>query len=186
VATNDRNWGGAVHELNESLPNDAKQVENIEEFHRTLAARDFAPRDTSFLQNVAQGLPADFRIAGSDRCLDCHMGDCEKWRASKHATAWQSLVKTGSHVDSYCQQCHTTGYGLPGGFESVAASSARISVGCEDCHGPSSAHVAEPSIRTPFAQQARQHCEHCHDRENSPRFSYETFWPLISHGGKTP
>ena len=35
---------------------------------------------------------------------------------SKHALAWQTLQNRGLQVDPQCQTCHTTGYGLPGGF----------------------------------------------------------------------
>ena len=44
------------------------------------------------------------------------------WRKSKHAAAWKSLEAKGAHVDPDCQRCHTTGYGLPGGFASVRRS----------------------------------------------------------------
>jgi hypothetical protein len=89
-------------------------------------------------------------------------------------------MERGYHVDSYCQQCHTTGYGLPGGFESAGGSAALRSVGCESCHGPSQAHVRNPKLHTPFA--ARDQCQSCHDHENSPQFNYAAYWPRIEHG----
>jgi hypothetical protein len=182
----EREWNGTVTELNEKFTNDERQQANVAAFHHELAAFDFTPRDTSFVTTSTGGLPAGYQIAGSDRCRDCHADPHSAWLASKHSTAWKSLEKTGSHVDAYCQQCHTTGFGLPGGFESVRRSANRQSVSCEDCHGPSSAHVEDPTVATPFAKQSQHRCDRCHDRENSPQFAYEDYWPKVAHGGKSP
>lgn len=186
VKESERGWSGKVHELNDEFADDPNQKENVAAFHRTLTERDFTADQTSFVSLAARDFPAGFRVVGSDRCLDCHSQACDAWKASKHSHAWDSLTRTGSQVDAYCQQCHTTGFGLPGGFESVSRSPRRISVGCEDCHGAGFAHVAEPAVHTPFFQQAEHHCQRCHDRENSPKFDYEKYWPIISHGGKQP
>ena len=186
LGKNDRAWSGKVHELNVQFSDDAQQTENVAAFHRALADHDFTADQTSFVSMAAKDFPAGYRVVGSDRCVDCHASACDAWKSSKHATAWDSLTHTGSQVDAYCQQCHTSGFGLPGGFESVTRSPKRVSVGCEDCHGAGSAHVAEPAIHTPLFHQSQHRCQHCHDRENSPKFSYETYWPLISHGGKQP
>jgi len=106
----------------------------------------------------------------------------QSWEASGHAHAWQTLVPRGFHVDPYCLQCHTTGYGFPGGFESVRRSATMFGVGCENCHGPSTAHAKDPKIRTPFV--AADQCIRCHDHENSPNFEYADHWLRIRHGKK--
>lgn len=186
LAENGRAWSGKVHELNDQLTDDPEQTENVAQFHRRLAECDYTADQTSFVTLAARDFPSGFRVVGSERCRDCHADACATWQASSHSRAWESLTATGSQVDAYCQQCHTTGFGLPGGFESVARSPGRVSVGCEDCHGAGSEHVAEPAVHTPFFQQAQHRCQRCHDRENSPKFDYESYWPLISHGGKLP
>jgi len=102
------------------------------------------------------------------------------WEHSKHAHGLETLKGKGFHVDPTCLQCHTTGYGLPGGFDSVRRSAAALGgVGCENCHGPSKAHVADPKVKTPFA--ARDQCARCHDPENSPAFAYDPYWQRIRH-----
>ena len=95
---------------------------------------------------------------------------------------WETLVAGETHVDPFCQTCHTTGYGMPSGFRSRARSADRVAVGCESCHGPSQAHVERPEKRTPFA--AREHCTHCHDHENSPHFEFAAYWKKIAHGAE--
>jgi len=92
----------------------------------------------------------------------------------------ETLRQKGFHVDPYCQSCHTTGYGLPGGFEKLSTSAARFDVGCENCHGPSAAHVKDPKRHTPWI--ASDQCTRCHDHENSPRFDYAAYWPRVAHG----
>lgn len=122
------------------------------------------------------------RLAGSLACQSCHEDDFEIWHDSPHAHAWATLEKVGAHVDASCQRCHTTGFGLAGGFFRRAdeTSMRRLDVGCESCHGPSSEHVADTTNRTPW--QAADSCLVCHDHENSPQFQYESYWAQVAHG----
>jgi hypothetical protein len=173
-------WKGEIVELGPDLADDARQVENLDRFHAELAKHDFPASQTGLVPELAADLPSGFRVAGSDACQRCHADDCQTWRDSPHGQAWATLVGKQSQFDPYCQQCHTTGYGLPGGFESIARSPQRLDVGCESCHGPSLAHVEAPRERTMYA--AADRCTHCHDRENSPHFDYAVYWPQIEHG----
>jgi hypothetical protein len=176
-------WTGEVVEMTERFEDDEQQKRNLDMFYAALAEQDLAASQTSFVQNVAAHAPQGFRIAGMTACCTCHAADCDTWNHSSHAHAWQSLTKSGAHVDAYCQQCHTTGFGLPGGFVSVARSEMHASVSCESCHGPSEAHVQDPETRTAYAGLAADQCVRCHDRENSPTFEYEPFWQQVRHGG---
>lgn len=186
IAANAKTWSGAVQEMNESIDDDQLQEKNLENFRQLLAKQDFTAQQTSFVTFTANTPSGEFKFVGSERCYDCHKSASDTWHASRHASAWSSLTKNGSQVDSYCQQCHTTGFGAPGGFESIGRSPKRISVGCEDCHGAGSAHVGDPNVHTLFFRQSQSRCEHCHDRENSPQFSYEHYWPRIAHEGNKP
>ena len=174
---------GRVIELGASLADDIAQQDNLREFYAELERRDFSPIQTDFLPTQSGDLPVDYRIAGTDSCRKCHARDCHVWDASKHARAWQTLVARSAQYDSYCQQCHTTGYHLPGGFTGVRSSPDRVQVGCESCHGPAQAHVANPTARTAF--MALDQCITCHDRENSPNFDYASYWTKIVHGSPT-
>ncbi|MDP6356169.1 MAG: multiheme c-type cytochrome [Planctomycetota bacterium] len=174
-------WSGKVVEMGPDLDDQPAQVKNLKNFHAVLGEKDFSFRETSFIPKLPAGVPDDYRVAGTDSCMECHQNDCSEWSRSKHAHAWETLEHKGYHVDSYCQQCHTTGYGIPGGFESVGMSAkVRVQVGCENCHGPSYAHTQTPERRTPFV--AQDQCIRCHDAENSPSFDYKSYWPRILHG----
>src|SRR5262249_43239725 len=141
---------------------------------------DFTANQTSFVSAVAGDSKSDFCVAGTDACLKCHADDCEQWSSTRHSKAWATLVEKAAQMDPYCQHCHTTGYGEPGGFQSTATGAQRQNVGCESCHGPAQAHVLRPATRTLY--DARDRCAQCHDHENSPKFQFEEFWAQISHG----
>lgn len=176
-----RRLTGSIVELNDRFTNDPRQQENLAELYRLLAARDFSPDQTSFAPRTLNH-QAGYRIAGVSRCRACHAADCAAWDETPHAHAWETLVAEGAHVDSYCQQCHTTGYGEPGGFRSVQSTTQQVAVGCESCHGPSLAHAEEPTRHTAYYQTAAGQCVRCHDHENSPHFEYDAYWAQITHG----
>jgi len=63
---------------------------------------------------------------------------------------------------------------------------------CENCHGPGSRHVelieagnteaAASEVRVTLEQaQGDAGCVKCHDGDNSPEFSFETYWQQIRH-----
>jgi hypothetical protein len=187
---------GEVVEMRDEWKDDPDQVENLARFRGVVAAESFGKDDLVF-PRVAADLALlrendwlarrDLRVAGTSQCRQCHVDDCKSWSRSAHAHAFASLENTGAHVDPYCQQCHTTGFGLPEGFVSFKDSSKDLqNVGCESCHGPSLGHALDPQNVSPsvFREQAAMHCISCHDHENSPHFNYETYWPKIAHGAK--
>jgi Cytochrome c554 and c-prime len=142
-------WKGRIVELNERYADDPDQKRGVDRFHVELGRIDFAPSQTSFVGPLPSNLPKGFAVAGTAACKKCHEDDCRLWRESKHATAWRALKATVSHVDPECQRCHTTGYGLPGGFASIRDDDRpkdRVNVGCESCHGPCQAHVVDSAV----------------------------------------
>jgi hypothetical protein len=178
-------WDGKIVEMSASLADQEAQRQGVQTYLAELGRRDFTAKQTGLVAPLPPGTPADYRVAGSASCVKCHAEDHAAWEQSKHAHAWQTLsapAANGFHVDPFCQQCHTTGYGLPGGFESRAATPGLVSVGCDNCHGPSAAHAARPQVHTPFA--AADQCTRCHDHENSPKFEYNEYWGRIRHGKK--
>jgi hypothetical protein len=180
-------WKGSIIELSERYADDPDQKSGVDRFRVELGRSDFAPNQTSFVQPLSSNLPKGYAVAGTAACKKCHEDDCREWRESKHAAAWKALKATAAHVDPECQRCHTTGYGLPGGFASIRDDGSRrdrINVGCEDCHGPSQAHVTDSTVHTPRFARAKDCCTNCHDRENSPKFDYDKYWEKIRHGQK--
>lgn len=179
-------WMGRIVEVDDKSVDEPQQKENLRRFYNELAALDLPAGDTSFVPAQVATTSArtntQSMLAGTAACRKCHADDCRSWDASAHAHAWETLTASGSHVDSYCQQCHVTGFGRPGGFASVKQSLERVDVGCESCHGPSKTHALQPTVATGFVGAAADQCRRCHDRENSPKFDYDAYWKRITHG----
>lgn len=69
-----------------------------------------------------------------------------------------------------CYRCHTTGASkdkTPAfeAYPGIEGSWAELGVGCEGCHGPSSAHVSNPSTKPPKDGLAT--CNNCHARDRT-------------------
>jgi mono/diheme cytochrome c family protein len=169
-----------IAEVSSTLTENPIQLANLKDYYRALAQVDFSADEAGLVTPIADPQPG-YAIAGSESCAKCHQADNSVWHSSKHSHAWEVLVAKTAQYDPSCQQCHTTGYGQPAGFVKVAQSPALVHVGCENCHGPSQAHVTNPRERTPF--QAKEQCVRCHDHENSPAFQYEPYWAKVSHKG---
>ncbi|MCA9141011.1 MAG: hypothetical protein KDB00_29770 [Planctomycetales bacterium] len=172
-----------LHEVTDRWAQDDVQQQNLVAFRDRLRDLDLAADQTSFVA-VTHVSSSDDRFVGIDACRSCHNHDDDAWRMSAHSHAWQTLEQKTAEVDAACQRCHTTGFGKSGGFNRRSDSTDRVDVGCESCHGPSSRHVDDPSVSTPW--QADETCISCHDHENSPSFQYDSYWSKIVHGEKEP
>jgi cytochrome c554/c'-like protein len=149
------------------------------------------------------------QFVGSKVCGDCHMKAYAIWLKTPHAKALDTLVnlKPSRQYDPECLSCHVTGWEPPkfypyqGGYLSLEKNPTLAHNGCENCHGPGSAHVAAQSgdqvdgkdvtekQRAEFAGAMRatksaETCIQCHDDDNSINFKFETYWPKIEHKGK--
>jgi hypothetical protein len=173
-------WEGKMVEMTAAIADDATQLSNVQRYLSMLEAKDFSAAESGVAGTIAGG--ADQALAGSSSCLKCHAGDYNAWIGSRHARSFASLQETGFHVDSQCQKCHTSNFGMSGGFISAKRSGASelAGVGCESCHGPSAAHVKDPKQRTPWPASVQ--CVRCHTDANCPQFEYASSWGRILHG----
>jgi hypothetical protein len=117
---------------------------------------------------------------GSEWCSGCHLEQYNIWSENRHAKAFATLENEGRQSDPACLRCHVTGYRFFDGFESLSETPELAHVGCEMCHGVGSNHTEEPTNR--YGKTSRGNCKTCHDEQNSPRFSYSTYYPKIAHG----
>jgi len=162
-----------------------------------------------------QPLPSGNQFVGSETCGECHTKAMAVWSKTTHAHATDSLVhppnsrgKIARHYDPECLSCHVTGWDpqkfipLASGYLSLTATPKLQHNGCENCHGPGSAHVAaengdgtdsqrsklRASMRLPVAGGAAENkCRECHDEDNSPDFGHKGFaeyWKKVEHYGK--
>jgi peroxiredoxin len=129
-------------------------------------------------------LPTDARYVGSDACRSCHAAEWETWSKQPHANALASLAAKQQAGNADCLRCHTTAYGLPGGFPAGAAPDDHADlarVGCESCHGPGEKHVADGSRKLGTIVSLGDKCDSCvilqicgacHDDQNDAGFTF--------------
>ncbi len=119
----------------------------------------------------------DASYAGhKDGCRKCHLKEHRSWSKTPHANALDRLEGEDAN-NPECLQCHTTGYGEPGGFTSIDDTPQLAGVTCESCHGPGSAYRDKETMKDHDASVAaglempnETTCRGCHN-EQSPNFS---------------
>ncbi|MFH1138508.1 MAG: cytochrome c family protein [Pseudomonadota bacterium] len=121
---------------------------------------------------------------GAEVCRDCHETEFRNFQAySKKMKSFDSVVvmQKGLTEKEYqeCLECHTTGYGRPGGFVSLEATPGLKNAGCEVCHGPGSLHVDSGDPADIKGKLSIEDCEKCHNPERVEAFNFK---PLIFGG----
>jgi hypothetical protein len=147
-------------------------------------------------RNFVGGTPGATYV-GAEACKTCHPGTVAKWAATKHAHAFEDIVKdpkgerSDHQFDAECISCHTTGFEYNSGWKSAEATPYLKGNQCENCHGPASKHVEDPTnaeflkaiARTAAGADKSGLCYRCHDEDNSPKFNFQTYWGQIAHTG---
>ncbi len=167
------------------------------------------------MRGAGKGLDEGAKYVGTGVCKKCHFKQYMSWKKTTMARTFD-VLKPGKAVEAKkktnldpkkdytkepaCLPCHTTGYGLPGGYrvpsegDAGAAKTAKANEGatCEACHGPGSKYVA---LHADVADKKRKYsvkefydagmiridasvCTTCHNRRNPTaapdfRFDYE-------------
>ena len=134
------------------------------------------------------------QYVGLSRCRPCHLPQAKSWQETKMAKAFE-LLKPGVAAESKrahkidpnkdythdvsCLPCHVTGYGKPGGFESVEKTPALVGVQCEQCHGAGAGYLKPNLMSLQNKEYKRaelvaaglvipeaQTCESCHNKKS--------------------
>ena len=168
--------------------------EEMQERFRQADVLDKFPR----LPLSATGAPDGSAYVGAETCKSCHPNTFKKWSSTKHALAYEDLVKDphdprrNRESDAACVVCHTTGFEYEGGFRSAAATPHLRGNQCENCHGPGSKHAEAPDnadfrlvVRRSAPEFDKNHrCTQCHDEDNAPHgFDFAAKWDEIAHKG---
>ncbi len=125
------------------------------------------------------------RYVGIEACKDCHEAEYIRHQEfAKKAHSFDSIKKMQRRLTAAefnkCLECHTTGYGKPGGFRSERETPNLRNAGCEACHGPGSLHVRTGSARDIKGKLTEADCRICHNADRIQAFKYT---PLIFGGG---
>lgn len=137
-------------------------------------------------------MPCTSGFVGSEVCKLCHIKQFYDWQKTDHAGAYVTLIEKGQNDNPQCLRCHSTGFGLPCGFDPArkpgtlamegvpkrpASQDPLKGVGCECCHGGSRHHLGIAlkdrfaATRTPLlrAKAARENCVRCHTADRPCR-----------------
>jgi hypothetical protein len=160
--------------------------------------------------------PSGRTFVGAQVCGECHTTAYSVWEKTPHAHALDSLTQPGErseiprHYDPECVSCHVTGwnpqkyYPYKSGYLSLKDTPLMHHNGCENCHGPGSAHVAaesgegnldqaaidmlRASMRLSLEEAKTSKCMECHDLDNSPDFhkpgAFDQYWMQVEHYGR--
>ncbi|HKQ90423.1 MAG TPA: multiheme c-type cytochrome [Blastocatellia bacterium] len=165
-------------ELDEIIPDDPRMAEmtagarkEIDVVQTRLAEEEAA---------AIAGKPLNTPFALSESCAQCHKVEYEVWKNSRHSHAFAALEEKQRMFDVNCIGCHSLGY-RDQGFVSVKATPEFANVHCESCHGPGGEHIKAPTAGNYKTPPKSESCLVCHDRDNSPDFDFEKYWPVIAH-----
>lgn len=168
------------HLLHEEIPDSARMVELLALYQQMIADENL----TASVSQEHRETAAEF--VGSGTCKTCHIEEWTSWQTTKHSHAYQTLEVAGHETDPDCLTCHTVGFGFSSGFLSVKETPNHLDVGCENCHGAGSKHVAEQHeasnpTHMDYGRVSEATCLTCHTTENSPKFDVNTYFPKIVH-----
>ncbi len=124
--------------------------------------------------------------SGEQRCRICHEKEHMQWSLTRHADAFQSLIRKGKEDDGACLSCHVTGFGKQGGYmmENRRRSKHLKNVQCESCHGPGHEACTAFTGSNPEKKKAaawKQICISCHTEKESLNFKFAKRYPRVLH-----
>ncbi len=109
-----------------------------------------------------------YTYAGNFKCRLCHRDFFVGRKHDVHDQAFARVLKSGHGENEQCLGCHTTGYGVKGGFKSLTLTPRLANIQCEGCHGPGSEHIRGNAkggflAGTVQPENLRQMCLSCHN-----------------------
>jgi len=116
--------------------------------------------------------------SGNEFCTVCHTQQEETWQLTRHASAFDTLVRHGADRNAECVGCHVVGFGKTGGYTMTPPTRELENVGCESCHGRGGPHLSPDFAKGGSYEPS---CLTCHDPKHSLGFEYASFLPRVSH-----
>jgi 2',3'-cyclic-nucleotide 2'-phosphodiesterase (5'-nucleotidase family) len=165
-------------ELDGIIPDDPQMAEITAQARKEI---DVAQTRVAETEAAAfAGRMQDSPFALSESCAKCHQAEYEVWKKSRHSHAFAALEEKHRTFDVNCVGCHSLGYRKEG-FVNIKATPQFANVHCESCHGPGAEHVKAPTAGNYKTPAKNLSCLGCHDRDNSPDFDFDKYWPVVAH-----
>lgn len=128
--------------------------------------------EKAFDEAMASG---KYSFATNFKCRLCHRDFFVGRKQDVHDHAFAKVLEAGHGESEQCLGCHTTGYGVKGGFKSTILTPQLANVQCEGCHGPGSEHIRRNArggflAGTDRPEILKQMCLTCHSGRWSRAF----------------
>ena len=139
-------------------------------------------KDANLLEKLPRfSLSGSLSYLGSESCQTCHSYEYQKWSTKRHASAFATLEQVYSQYDPECVICHVIGNEYETGYVSENENSHLKNVGCENCHGPGSEHIASFGNKKTVGPKST--CGDCHTPEQSANYegNENTYFEKIIH-----
>ena len=156
-----------------ALTGDVSESEPIRQlltdFYKDVAAESPSQDARLFAEQLLEQQPKNGYVSAT-ACQRCHEQEYQQWSATRHAFAYETLLKKERYFDAGCVSCHTTGFGYSTGFQIGDSDSTLKGVQCETCHGPGKQHIGNPKKSNIRSGADTSLCLQCHDTKHSPGF----------------
>ena len=106
----------------------------------------------------------------ADTCMACHPDQYAFWKTTEHASAYETLEKSGDEFRYDCIPCHVLDYGET--FVEAKNVGKYKDVQCESCHGTNPKHPQDPAAHQ-WPRVSDKACWGCHN----PRVTQAAFRP---------
>lgn len=162
--------------LSESVE-DASDIRHyLNEFYSKIAEND----EVGFDKPILSWERTTAEFVGVEMCKSCHLDEYNQWSQTKHASAYNTLLRKHRQFSPKCVMCHVTGGGYDSGYTFGSPDRSLVNVQCEMCHGPGSAHVKAPLQVNMLRRPPEKLCVACHDEEHSD-FNMKKYYPKVRH-----
>jgi hypothetical protein len=165
-----------------SVPREPRVAELERAYNRDVGALNLAWAQAHG-QDCEAPSPGKPGLIGAVLCGSCHPMALAVWQGTRHPRAYRALEQEGKQYHLDCVGCHVAGWQQPGGVCRVDRTAGREEVTCESCHGPGSAHLANPVRATIGRADSARSCTGCHDHDNSPAFEFDVYVARIKGPG---
>ncbi|MBD3348669.1 MAG: hypothetical protein GF400_05690 [Candidatus Eisenbacteria bacterium] len=174
-------YEGDVVKLDDKVPADAAMALKLKEHKQIVDAmrKEAAAARARELEErrAERGGYQETCLGVEASCTRCHAEQYEHWEGTPHAHAYATLQEKFQASNPECLRCHTTCQLdlKPDGSEVVPEELRNVQ--CESCHGMGTEHARDGS----YGAIRVETCLKCHDKENSPDFSFATYLPKVTH-----
>lgn len=166
--------------LDASYPDDEPMTALVKDYREAIRAANILPEWPDMDKEM---------FLGTETCMTCHPQEDEQWKTTRHARAWDTMVREKVDRDLECVPCHVTGFGKWNGFRRADVTPKLMNVQCEMCHGPGKEHydlITGGGDRDRLPMHGLEPitpktCTQCHRDEHDPEFNYNEDIFLVAH-----